>query len=305
MSDSPESKDSNEMAMSKEPRDAGAGKEVAALAPPAAPPPRAGRALWPYVFALGFLLLGAGQGYLWFNAQAHQADATQLAVLRAQMEDLRAAQAQMLAQASTAPESVTVQADLAQKYLALAAQLGAVQAQAASDHGALTAMQANTQDVGKLTQRMTLLNALGSARLALDAGQRLGVIPGAPAALAQFASLTPPTEAGLRESFGAAAKLAEEASLSADGRLGFWARVKLRFEGLITISNGTHVLFGPPAAASLAQAQAALDDGDLAGAVAAVQGLNAGALAAMAPWLAQAQALLAARAALVAMAQGA
>jgi hypothetical protein len=273
-------------------------------AQPVAPVVKPRGAVWPVVFgllvSLGFLLLAGGEGYLWYGARAHQADATELAVLRAELNDLRAA----AQNAAPAPDSVAVQADLAQKYTALAAQLNAVQAQAASDHGTLSLLQANATNLGQLTQRMTLLNALGTARLALDAGQPLGQIPGAPPALAQFATVAPPTEAGLRESFPAAARLAEEASLSANGKAGFWAGVKLRLEGIITISNGGQVIFGPPAAAALAQARAALDDGDLAGAVAALQDLSPPARLAMGDWLSQAQGLLAARAAFIAMAQG-
>ncbi len=257
--------------------------------------------VWPYVFTLGFVALAAGEGYLWYQAQRSQAGATELAVLRAQVDDLRAAQASR----APAPDSVTVQADLAQKYANLAAQLQAVQAQSAANHGALSMLQANAVDLGKLTQRMTLLNALGTARLALDEGQPLGQIPNAPPALAQFATTAPPTQAQLRESFDAAARAAEAASLSGNGQAGFWARVKLRLEGLITISNGTRVVFGPPAAAALNMARQALENGDLAGTVAALQDLPPSAKDAMAGWLGQAQALLAARAALLSMAQGA
>jgi hypothetical protein len=276
-------------------------KALPAPVPVAAPvvvKPR--RSLWPVAFTLGFLLLAGGEGYLWYNAQAHKADATQLAVLRAQMDDMRAAQARV----APAPDSVTVQADLAQKYVVLAAQLSAVQAQVAADHGTLSVMQANAADIGKLTQRMTLLNALGTARLALDAGQPLGPIPNAPPELARFTTVAPPTEAELRESFPPAARMAKEASLSSTGEIGFWAKVRLRLEGFLTISNGNQVIFGPPAAAALNVAGQKLDDDDLAGAVAALQDLGPGAKAAMAGWLAQAQALLAARAALVTMAQG-
>ena len=276
-------------------------KALPAPVPVAAPvvvQPR--RLFWPVAFTLGFLALAGGEGYLWYNAQAHRADPTELAVLRAQMDDLRAAQAR----AAPAPDSVTVQADLAQKYVVLAAQLSAVQAQAAADHGALSVMQSNAADLGNLTQRMKLLNALGSARLALDAGQPLGQIPNAPPALAQFATTAPPTEAQLREDFPAEARVAKEASLSGTGQIGFWARTRLRLEGFMTISDGNQVIFGPPAAAALNTAGQDLDNGDLAGAVAALQDLGPEAKAAMAGWLDQAQALLAARAALVTMAQG-
>lgn len=274
-------------------------------APPAlpAPPvaPRRRRPVWPYFFVLGFGALAAGEVYLWTQSQAHRADATELAVLRAQLDDLRAAQAS----ATPPPDSVVVQADLAQKYAALAAQVNAVQAQAAADHGALSMMQANAVDLGKLTQRMALLNALGTARLALDEGQPLGQIPGAPPELAQFATAAPPTMAQLREAFAPAAKAAEAASLGDNGQASFWARARARLEGLITISDGDHVVFGPPAAAALNNARLALDNDDLAGAVAALQDLGPGAKDAMAGWLTQAQALLAARAALLTLAQGA
>ena len=98
--------------------------------PAAAPAPaphiiKPSRSAWPVVFTLGFLVLAAGQGYLWYQAQSHRADATELAVLRAQLDDLRAAQAN----AAPPSDSAAMQADLAQKYTDLAAQLSAVQAQ--------------------------------------------------------------------------------------------------------------------------------------------------------------------------------
>ncbi len=80
-----------------------------------------------------------------------------------------------------------------------------------------------------------------------------------------FADIAPPTMAQLRETFPAAARDAEAASLSNNGEAGFWAQVKLRLEGLITISNGNHVIFGPPAAAALNQVRAALANDDLGG----------------------------------------
>ncbi len=63
-------------------------------------------------------------------------------------------------------------------------------------------------------------------------------------------------------------------------------------------------MFGPPAAAALNTARIRLDNGDLAGAVAALQGMSTPAQNAMSGWIGQAQALLAARAALVTMARG-
>ncbi|MBB5373837.1 hypothetical protein [Acidocella aromatica] len=273
---------------------------VPAPAPSTPVAPRPPRSAWPVVFTLGFLVLGAGEGYLWYNQQGHQADATQLAVLRTQMDDMRTE----ASRTAPAPNSVVAQADLAQKYAALAAQVNAMQTQEAADHGQISQMQANATDLGQLTTRIALLNALETARMALDAGLPLGTIPNAPDALGQFSTSAPPTEAALRQSFPAAAKAAEAASLSPNGKVGFWDQVKLRLEGIITISNGDTVLFGPPAAALLNQAETALAAGDLAGAVAKLQALSPASQAAMAGWLAQAKALLDARAALMTMAQG-
>lgn len=214
------------------------------------------------------------------------------------MDDLRAA----AATTAPAPELITAQADLAQKYAMLAAQLNALQGQQAADHGQLALLQADTADLGKLTARMARLNQITAAGIALQAGQPLGDIQDAPAALQRFAGAAPPTMAQLREAFPAAARAAEAASLANGGQAGWWAQIKLRLEGLVTISNGAHVIFGPPAAAALNQARAALDNDDLAGAVAAAQSLSMPAQQAMAGWLGPAQSLLAARQALAAMA---
>ena len=269
-------------------------------APKAEPPPQQPRrSFWPVWFGLGFVILAGGEVYLFVQQQAHQADKTQLAVLQSQVADMRAA----AAKTSPLANLISTQADLAQKQAALAAQVGAMQGQVASDHGTLAALQANTQDIGKLTARMARLNDVAAARMALEAGQPLGAVQSAPPALQLFADTAPPTMAGLRESFPAAARAAEAASLSNNGQAGFWAQVKLRLEGLITISNGAHVIFGPPAAAALRQARTALANDDLAKAVQALQTLSPPTQAAMASWLTPARQLLAARAALAQMAQ--
>jgi hypothetical protein len=264
---------------------------------PKAEKPR--RSSWPIWFGLGFVVLAGGEGYLFVQLQAHQADKADLAVLKSQVADMRAAAAK------TAPMAnlITTQADLAQKQAALAAQVNAMQSQVASDHGALAALQTNSQDISKLTARMAQLNAVASARMALAAGQPLGVIQNAPPALTVFADTAPPTMAQLRESFPSAARNAEAASLSNSGQAGFWQKVKLRLEGLFTIANGDHVIFGPPAAAVLKRMRAALANNDLATAVAAADRLSPPTQAAMASWLTPARQLLAARKALVQMAQ--
>jgi hypothetical protein len=261
--------------------------------------------LWPAVFGVLFLLLAAGEAYLWFSTRTPNPLLpnlqTQVAVLQAEVTDLRSA----AAHAQPAPDSVSAQADLSMKFAALAAQVNAVQAQAAADHGSLTALQQNSADLTQLTTRISLLSALERARMALDAGQPLGAIPGAPPALANFAATPAPLQAALRLSFPAAARaaeLADTSSIANDRGIGLWRRIVARLEGMITISDGTHVILGSPAAGIVEAARAALEAGDLSGAVNALDTLSPPAQRAMGDWLAQARALVAARAALISMA---
>ncbi len=269
----------------------------AAVQPPAlpVPPPRRRRSLWPWLGVIGFLLLAAGEVYLW---RLYQTVPGQLASVQAQQTALGA----VVTKIEPAPDSVGVQADLGMKLADLAAQMNAIQAQVAADHGSIGMIQANSQDLTKLTARIELLNRLETARMALEAGQALGEIPNAPPALAMFTSTPPPTQAALELGFPAAARAAEAASVAGDAHGGYWSRVEARFENLVTVSDGTHVLIGAPAAGVIVQAQTLLDAGDLAGAVAKLDTLSLTTQAAMGNWLVQARALVAARAALTAMA---
>lgn len=285
-----------------------AASDKASAAPEPTPPPTADaakpvppvrRTTWPYWFAAGFILLAGGEAYLFMQQQAHQADKTQLAVLQVEVSDLRA----NADKTSPVASLITAQAQLAQKQATLAAQLNAVQTQVVTDHNALAALQINAQEIGTLTARMARLNNVAAARMALEAGQPLGVIPNAPSALAVFADSAPPTLAQLKAAFPAVARHAAAVSLEDNGQSTVWAKVKLRLEGLITISDGTHVIFGPPAAAALNHMRVALADDDLAGAVAAAASLSAPTQAAMASWLIPAQQLLAAQQALTNMAR--
>ena len=256
------------------------------------------RSLWPYPLLALIILVAGGEGYLWVRLKAEAANATQLAVLQAQVADLRA----LAIQTRPASGSIAAQADLSVKLADVAAQVNAVQSQVAADHGALTTLQSNTADLTKLTQRITLLNQLAAARMALDAGQPLGLIANAPPSLSIFAS-PPPTEASLRLAFPAAARAAEAASIAGDTKGGVWAHALARLENFVTVSAGSHVLIGAPAAAVIDQARTLLDAGDLAGAVAALNQLSMTTQAAMDGWLTQARALVAARAALADMAR--
>jgi hypothetical protein len=287
---------------------------------------------------LGFLLLAGGEAYLFTRTQAGAGAARQVAALKSEIQALQRQLGQLrTAQAAAPPQGAAVSAGQAApqatsaeasgtqpatgqastnfqpandpamaaldvKFGNLAAQVNALQSQLASDHGALTALQATSGDLSKLLARVRLLAALEDARMALDAGQPLGDIPGAPAALNRFAERAPQTEAQLRLSFPAAARKAEAASVSENGKGGYWSSVLARLENVVTVSHGTQVVVGAPAAGVIVQARAQLDAGDLAGAVRMLATLSAPTQAAMAGWLNQAKALLAARQALLGMA---
>ena len=82
----------------------------------------------------------------------------------------------------------------------------------------------------------------------------------------------------------------------------FSTRVWDRVQDLVTVRQGDQVLIGDGVIGTLAKAQTALDAGDLAGVVQALGALTAEPAQAAAGWLADAKALLDARAALATMA---
>jgi hypothetical protein len=147
----------------------------------------------------------------------------------------------------------------------------------------------------KLMSRVAQVQA---ARLALDAGQKLREVPGMPAALARFTNTAPPTEASLRLSFPKAQRDALAAARPDTEGRPLLARLWAQAQDLVTIRQGDHVLVGDPDAGALERARAALEAGDLPGAVTEVGSLHGPAAQAMSGWLAEARALLEARAAL-------
>jgi hypothetical protein len=165
--------------------------------------------------------------------------------------------------------------------------------------GRLKAVEQSSQTTAAQAGRMARLQA---AAVALDAGKPLGDIPGAPPALARFATAAPPTLSSLRLSFPAAAAAAERESAPPDEGQTFAERMLQKAQKLITVREGEKVLVGAPAIYVLTQAHNKLEVGDLVGAVGTLEGLDAEAAKAMAPWRAQAQSLLDARAALAGLA---
>ena len=171
----------------------------------------------------------------------------------------------------------------------LTKRLDGVEATAKQTESKLAAVAAKAQMAGKLQ----------GVSAALEAGQRLGEIPGAPPALARFAHDAPPTESGLRLSFDSAAAEAHRVSQPAiTDNQPLLNRMWTRAQQAVTVRQGDNVLVGDPIAGVIAHARQALDAGDLAGAVKTLDGLAGPAKAAMADWVAQAQSLLDARAAI-------
>jgi hypothetical protein len=160
------------------------------------------------------------------------------------------------------------------------------------------------QQAGRLAGVAAQAQRLEQAQTALQNGQPLGDMPGAPPELARFAEARPPTEAALRLAFPGAAEAALRATRPAPENRSLGARIWLRMRSLVTVKQGDKVLVGIPAAEVIAKAEARLEAGDLAGAVAALDALDPAAAAALAGWRSQAEALLAARAALARMARG-
>jgi hypothetical protein len=143
-----------------------------------------------------------------------------------------------------------------------------------------------------------------AASAALAAGQPLGSLPDAPAALTRFATEKPPTLAEIRLAFPAAARRAADASRPATEGQSMAERVWQRIASLVTVRSGEKVILGAPAGVVLDAARERLDAGDLAGAVTALDALDPGAAQVMADWRARAQSLLDARAALASLARG-
>ena len=158
--------------------------------------------------------------------------------------------------------------------------------------------------IASLADRQARTARLQMANVALQSGKPLGEIPSAPPALAQFATKPPPTEASLRLSFDAAAEAAHEAGQPPKETTPFLSRVWDRAQSALTIREGDRIIVGDPVSGVLGHARHLLDAGDLPGAVTALDGLAGPAAAAMAPWRAQAQSLLDARAALITAANG-
>ena len=159
-------------------------------------------------------------------------------------------------------------------------------------------------EIGAIDARQARLAQLQAASGALAAGRPLGTIPNAPPVLAQYAAKAAPTEADLRLSFDQAAAAARKAGQPYADTQPFLSRLWDRAQSGLVVREGSRVIVGDAVSGVLDSAKQQLDAGDLAASVAALDGLAGPAAQAMAPWRAQAQSLLDARAALIAAARG-
>ena len=233
---------------------------------------------------------------------------SRLAALTDQVGKLQAASAN----AAGGPTAATVSAlsgkidGLAQREAtdmqALQGSVSALQQKMGDLSGQTKSLAAQAGAVPQLSAEADRLGRMMQAAARLSAGQPLGTLPDAPPALTRFATVAPPTEAALRLSFPAAASAAEKAASVTAAHPGFWRGIWQRVTSLVSLRQGDRVILGNPASGTLARAGRLLDAGDLPGAVAILGALPPASAAAMAPWLDDARALIAARQALTQMA---
>jgi hypothetical protein len=169
----------------------------------------------------------------------------------------------------------------------------------------LSGLSANEAKLAAGSGQTARVGRLEAMEIALASGRPLGSIPNAPPALTRFETTAPPTQAALRLAFPAAAAAALRVSQPDTEGKSFLDGIVARLQDsrLITVMQGDRVLVGNPAAVTLAHAQTLLDAGDLLGAARAVATLTGPPAQKMAAWLADADALVAAREALASLAE--
>ena len=227
---------------------------------------------------------------------------------------LQAADAEALRRTEDLARSLLARLEVAEKAEVerIAAAGAALEGRLAGAESALgtrmQALEAAQTRVAAIEARANRVQAIAALRARLDAGQALGptltAFPNVPAALSRYASASPPTEAALRLGFEDAARAARAASEPAKEGQSILESASARLAGLVTIRRGETVIWGDEAAATLEAARRALEAGDLPGALARLAPLPPAARAALGAWEADAQALLAARAAIITLAGG-
>lgn len=286
-------------------------------APPEALPRPPRHHLLPLLCGVGFVILAGAIVFVWMNPRANNPAIDQrLAVLSARIAKL---EQQPIANVGQLQNQVAILegrvGDAAKFQGQLDTMSGRIESLSGRDQSgldeikqevdALTAkvasFQANAGNLDAAAKRLNRIARLEEASFNLNAGRPIGDIDGAPEELARYAHVAPPTDTQLRLSFQSAAQNALNAPEPDNGSEPLWDRVKDRVGSVMTLRRGDTVLVGTSTAVTLNRARTDLDAGDLAGAVTAVQSLDGAPAQAMTKWLAQAKALLSARAVLAEM----
>ena len=283
------------------------------------------RDLFPWLYGLGFLVLAAAVFYLWqYPGNEPGPDTVTLQAVEQRLIGLDARLAaleqrpppdiaSLAARLDAIDGRVADQTKLVSRVDTISGRieslsgrdqtsLDATKQQLDSLAGRISAVAANAGNLDAVTKRLNQLDRLQQASLALAAGRPVGDLPNAPPALARYAHAAPPTEAQLRLRFPRDQQAALAAKQPDLKDAPFVDRVWDRAQGLITVRRGDEIVIGDASATILNQARVALDAGDVTGAVSFIETLKGPPGRAMAGWLADAKALLGARAALADMA---
>jgi hypothetical protein len=285
------------------------------------------RNLAPWLYGVGFIILAAAIFYLWeFPATPGEptADASINQIVEQRLTDIEGRLTRLEQRPAADLGKITARLDALDGRIVDQAQLasrvdtlsGRIESLSGRDQTGLdaakqqldaltnriAAVEGNAGGLDAVTERLDRIARLQEASFALAIGQPIGDLPGAPEALARFAHVAPPTEAQLRIRFPRDEQAALTAKQPGRPDAPFTDRIWERAQGLITIRRGDDVVVGNQAAIILNRAQAALDAGDLTGAVNVLGTLKEQPAQVMANWLADAKALLNARGALADMA---
>ncbi len=270
------------------------------------------------VAVLLFLLAGAGGGLIYLLRQRVSANTLyqgQMVALRNQIETLEH-QIAGLGAGPSVPQQATAGAKrmktpevgLAQLAARLEGQevdFASLAATVAADHAAVSKMEANIGDFPELAAKARRMVKIQAAMLALQTGVPLGDLTNVPEALGRYAKKAPPTEAVLRAQFQvyASKALAVGGYIDTGHSGNLWERIRASIVGLVMVRRGNKIVVGDRDEAIISDARADLAEGNLTGAVQKLGSLPKNAQDVMHPWLTQAENLLAARAALLKLAE--
>ena len=309
--------------------------EQTLLLPPDGPTERATepakpkqRDVVPWLYGLGFVILGLAIFYLWqfpgTRVEEPPAEAAAIQAMQQHLADIDSRLTRLEQRPVADLGNLTARLDAIDGRMAdqtkLASRLDTLSGRIESLSGRdQTGIDAAKQQIDALTARVTAtegsngklealakrlikVTRLEAASLALAAGRPIGDMPNAPAALSRYAHEAPPTIGQLRLRFGQAEQAALAAKQPTDTSTSLVDRAWDRAQGLITIRRGDAVVVGNTSSVVLGRAREALDAGDLGEAVAQVDRLEGPPAQVMAGWLTEAKALLDARAAIAGMA---